>query len=123
MQSSRGVGILDAVTTASIKIACQCGAEVRTTTGWVSHDLLFHMINSGCISVGEARVELQTLTLRRETQELLASWVLDRAEQGDHWRAGDPERLSCGCVVSYDREQVDTQCETSFCILPKVLVS
>lgn len=106
-----------------IKHSCFCGAELRSVSGWVGHDLTFHMINSGCLSVGEARAELNHGIARRETIELLASWVLDRADQGDHWRAGDPERLPCGCVVSYDREQTDTRCGTTWCSFNRFVVT
>lgn len=88
-----------------------------------TRELLFRMINEGEISVGEAREELAKGLLPRDAQELVASWVLDRADQGDHWRAGDPERLLCGCVVSYDREQIDTWCgqNLSRCVAPAPL--
>lgn len=74
-------------------------------------ELLFSMINKGEISVGEAREELARGLLPADARELVAGWVIERADQGDSWRAGDPVVLPCGCRVSYDGEQVDTQCD------------
>lgn len=87
-------------------------------------DMIFRMVNNGDLSVGEARAELASPLCTPDVAAILAPWVMDRAIQGDHWRAGDPELLPCGCVVSYDREQVDTRCDgpRSTCHLDRVLV-
>lgn len=89
----------------------ECGVSY-SIIGCRTYSLLNHMINAGEISVGEARKELhENVLLTMAEKELLASWVLDRADQGDEWRAGDPVTLPCGCRVSYDGEQLDTQCD------------
>lgn len=91
--------------------------------GCRTYSLLSHMINAGEITVGEARKELhENIALTMAERELLAGWVLDRAEQGDDWRAGDPVTLPCGCRVSYDGEQVDQECDGSYrfgCLLDR----
>jgi hypothetical protein len=94
----------------------ECGASILII-GTRMASLLNHMVNKGEITVGEAREALNDVTLDAQSRELLAGWVLDRAEQGDHWKAGDQETLPCGCVVSYDRTQVGSRCETDRCVL------
>lgn len=84
--------------------------------------LLNHMVNKGEITVGEAREALNDVTLDRQSIELLAGWVLDRADQGDNWKAGDQETLPCGCVVSYDRTQLGSQCESDNCTAGDYLI-
>lgn len=108
----------------STSITCtECGASIFII-GTRMASLLNHMVNKGEITVGEAREALNDVTLDRQSRELLAGWVLDRAEQGDNWKAGDQEQLSCDCIVSYDRTQVGYNCDnrTGLCVLRDYLV-
>jgi hypothetical protein len=89
----------------------ECNTDIAVIGTRVA-SMLRHMVNAGELTVGEARAELASAPLPADAAELLATWVLDRADQGDHWRAGDPETLACGCVLSYDREQVDRRCRS-----------
>lgn len=86
-----------------------------------TYTLISHMVNAGHISVGEARDELRSNILDSDSREFLAGWVLERSDQGDHWRAGDQETLPCGCIISYDRTQVGERCESDRCLLDQFL--
>jgi hypothetical protein len=89
----------------------ECDIDVLVL-GTMTYTMLLHMVNKGEITVGEARAELATRSLLdMDSRELLASWVLDRADQGDDWKAGDPVTLPCGCRVSYDGTQHDAVCD------------
>jgi hypothetical protein len=87
-----------------------------------TYELIFRLINEGGITVGEARQALEHCWLDRESRELLAGWVMDRADQGEDWRAGDPIVIECGCRISYDHEQVDTRCDGPACLLDRYLL-
>jgi hypothetical protein len=85
----------------------ECGVR-SIRVGSMAATMLRHMINAGEISVGEARAEMNSNLLPRDAVEELAGWVIHRADQGDEWRAGDPEVLPCGCRVAYnDIEQIE----------------
>lgn len=81
-------------------------AMARSVPGRRTFDLLFHMVNNGELTVGEARAELQSNILDRASVEFLAGWILDRADQGDGWRAGDPVVRPDGKRVAYVDECV-----------------
>src|SRR3954471_20310883 len=87
----------------------QCCMDVMNAAapGQRTFWLLNHMINSGELTVGEARAELASPLLDADSAALLAGWVLDRADQGDDWRAGDPVRRANGIVTAYVDECVD----------------
>lgn len=91
-----------------------CGAKVLVI-GTVTRTMVSHMINAGEITVGEARAELASLTLPNDAREELAGWVLHRADQGDDWKAGDPETLPCGCRVAYSLAEVEVNCDDAKC--------
>jgi hypothetical protein len=111
------------MTNTTTHITCtECGAEVLIIGTRIA-TLLNHMVNAGEISVGEARQELASGFLPADAVEALAGWVIARSDQDDSWRAGDPEALPCGCVVSYDREQVGVRCDGPGCVLGRVLVT
>jgi hypothetical protein len=99
----------------------ECGARILVLGTTRTYALVAHMVNAGEISVGEAREELDG-PLPGDAAAFLAGWVLERRDQGDHWRAGDPETLRCGCRISYDRTQVDERCETRGCQLDRFLI-
>lgn len=87
---------------------CLACGETYLILGTRTYAMLRHMINAGEITVGEARDTLRQEFLTTDERELLAGWVLDRADQGDDWKAGDPESLPCGCRRGYsDIEQLD----------------
>lgn len=65
--------------------------------------MVSHMVNKGEITLGEARAELATC-IDRDTSAMLAGWIMDRSDQDDSWRAGDPVRLPDGTIVAYGDE-------------------
>lgn len=91
-----------------------CGLEVLVI-GTVTRTMVSHMINAGEITVGEARAELDAGFLPADAVEELAGWVLHRADQGDDWKAGDPEVLPCGCRVAYSFAEVEVNCDDAKC--------
>lgn len=98
----------------------ECGSDI-IIIGTRGYSLLRHMVNAGEITVGEARAELSSPVLTDEERSFLAGWVLERSDQGDHWKAGDQETLTCGCIISYDREQIGSHCGTAACVLSREL--
>lgn len=86
----------------------ECGVRC-IRIGSMSHTMINHMINAGEITVGEARAELeQSVVLPQDAVQALAGWIMARADQGDDWKAGDPEVAPCGCRFGYaDPEQVE----------------
>lgn len=105
-------------------ICPECSARLLIL-GSRTYTLLSHMVNAGEITVGEAREELRSNLLDANTREMLAGWVLERSDQGDNWKAGDQETLSCGCVISYDRTQVGERCDGTAewgCVLDRFLL-
>jgi len=96
----------------------ECGAHLLVLRT-MHYTMLDHMLQAGEITVGEMRDEISDpitqALLGPEDLSLLAGWVLHRADQGDDWRAGDPEVLPCGCRVAYyDPEQVE-RCGSPVC--------
>lgn len=81
-----------------------CGETFVAVTGTRYYAMISHMVNKGEITVGEARAELANPLTDDNTAAFLAGWVMDRADQGDDWKAGMPVRLPNGAVVDYDDE-------------------
>jgi hypothetical protein len=92
-------------TTQDVNTCPECGESYGFPVPTRFYAMVSHMVNKGEITLAEARAEMATC-IDRDTAAFLAGWVMDRADQDDAWRAGDPVRLSDGRVVAYADENM-----------------
>jgi hypothetical protein len=116
------------MTTTTMGACTECGVSYEALPYKTrAARLLAHMVNAGELTVGEAKAELAAdfgvATFDAEAREILAGWVLARADQGDDWAAGQPVTLTCGCRVSYDATQPERNCGGGpRCELPRAVL-